>query len=100
MKDYSKIAKDCDEYADHFDGFINELLNDACGAVKELQSRLEQAEKDSEILEWMASRYLCADFRYGEPATEAIVIEIPRGSRVFGNLRQDIQAAMTKESAQ
>lgn len=45
MKDYQKIAIDCDEYADHFDGFVGDLLNDACTALKELQSRLESLEK-------------------------------------------------------
>ena len=82
-------------------------LNDAhaivkqhCATIDAMQSRIEALEKDAEMLDWMQKQYLCADFRYGEPATEAIVIEIPRGSRVCGNLRQDVQAAMTKESAQ
>lgn len=62
--------------------------------VIELLDRLEDAEKDAARIKWMQEQYLCADFRYGDPACEVIVIEMPRGSRVCGDLRTDIDAAM------
>lgn len=61
---------------------------------KELQSRLESLEKDSARIDWMQENYLCADFKYGDPATEVVVIEFPKKSRYRGDLRIDVDAAM------
>jgi hypothetical protein len=68
--------------------------NFASGDVLDLLDMLESAQKDEARIAWMQEHYLCADFRYGEPACEVIVIEMPRGSRVCGDLRTDIDAAM------
>lgn len=68
--------------------------NIASGDVLDLLDMLESAQKDAARITWMQEQYLCADFRYGEPACEVIVIEMPRGSRVCGDLRTDIDAAM------
>lgn len=63
----------------------------------EAASKVAELEKDAARLDWMQENYICADFRYGEPATEVIVIEIPRGARVCGDLRVDIDTAMQKD---
>lgn len=61
---------------------------------KRALERIAELEQDAARLDWMQENFICADFRYGEPATEVIAIEMPRGARVCGDLRVDIDAAM------
>lgn len=65
--------------------------------IKYQDQRIAELEKDSARLNWMQENYLCADFRYGDPATEVLVIEIPRCTRVCGDLRVDVDTAMQKD---
>ncbi len=64
---------------------------------KRALERIAELEKDAARLNWMQENYICADFHYGEPATEVIVIEMPKRSRFCGDLRTDIDAAMQKD---
>lgn len=62
--------------------------------MKAMQARIDELSKDAAMVDWMQENYLCADFRYGDPVCEAIVIEMPKGSSVCGDLRIDIGNAM------
>lgn len=53
-------------------------------------------QKDSQIVDFMAENYLGPDFRWGEPATEVVVIEMPRKQSYCGDFRADMETAMAK----
>lgn len=62
--------------------------------IEDMQARIDELSKDAAMVDWMQENYLCADFRYGDPVCEVIVIEMPKGSSVCGDLRIDIGNAM------
>lgn len=64
--------------------------------IDDLRKKVVELEKDAARLDWMQENYLCADFMYGEPATEGIFIEFPEKSRYCGDLRTDVDTAMQK----
>lgn len=67
--------------------------------IQRLRAEVEGLRKDAEMLQFMSDAYLCADFRYGEPACEVMVFEMPKGSRYCGDLKTDLERIMqsTKE---
>lgn len=67
--------------------------------IQRLREEVEGLRKDAEMLQFMSDAYLCVDFRYGEPACEVIVFEMPKGSSYCGDLKTDLARIMqsTKE---
>lgn len=65
--------------------------------LRALLSELEVAREDVKRVQYMQENYIGADFKYGEPACEVIVIEMPKGSSVCGDLRIDIDAARKEQ---
>lgn len=55
---------------------------------------------DAEILAFLAKGYIGPDFRWGDPATEVIVIEMPKGCGYRGDFRTDVTAALATQAKQ
>lgn len=50
-------------------------------------------QQDAERMDWLAEQYIGPDFRWGDPVTEVVVIEMPKGGSYCGDFRADIDAA-------
>lgn len=76
-----------------------QLIRDQHTEMQRLRAEVEGLRKDAEMLQFMSDAYLCVDFRYGEPACEVIVFEMPKGSSYCGDLKTDLARIMqsTKE---
>lgn len=55
---------------------------------------------DTQIVDFLAKNYIGVDFRWGEPTTEVIIIEMPRGCSYSGDFRKDVATAMAAQEKQ
>lgn len=58
------------------------------------------ASLDTKIVDFLAKNYIGVDFRWGEPTTEGIIIEMPRGCSYSGDFRKDVTEAMAAQAQQ
>lgn len=55
---------------------------------------------DAKIVDFLAKNYIGVDFKWGEPTTEVIIIEMPRGCSCSGDFRKDVTEAMATQAQQ
>ena len=55
---------------------------------------------DTHIVDFLAKNYIGVDFKWGEPTTEVIIIEMPRGCSYSGDFRKDVATAMAAQEKQ
>ena len=55
---------------------------------------------DTPIVDFLAKNYIGVDFKWGEPTTEVIIIEMPRGCSYSGDFRKDVTEAMAAQAQQ
>lgn len=54
----------------------------------------EEIAHDTQLVDFLAEKYIGPNFRYGDPSTEVAVIEMPKGSTYCGDFRKDMTAAL------
>lgn len=56
-------------------------------------AQVRELARDRDTVDWLSKHYIGPDFRYGDPACEVVVIEMPAGKSYCGDFRLDMNAA-------
>lgn len=68
------------------------------GVPSEQIAQVRELGRDQDMVDWLSKNYVGPDFRYGDPAIEVVVIEMPAGKSYCGDFRQDMNAARGAKS--